>query len=158
VDVVPGRPTEIEGRDGSLEFQSAKSTNHGTQPLAEAIQSEDKAETLNPIDSTAGGGNGNGPAQESLPTNASQTNPIPLSMHSFAYHNFGYYPAPWFHPYLQQVQYQFPYYAGYPGYMMPLPMFRPPPPQSNADANTSGSAQAPWHSSVNSYAVGNSFL
>ena len=156
VDAVLGRPTEIEGRDDSLEFQSAKSTNHGTKPPAEGIQSEDNAETLNPIDSTAWGGNGNGSAQESLSTNASQPNPIPLSMHPFVYHNFGYYPAPWFHPYLQQVQYPFPYYAGYPGYMMPLPIFRPPP-QSNTDANTSASAQAPWHPSVNSYGVRKSF-
>ena len=147
---VPGRPTEIEGREDGLDFHSA---NHGTQPLVQNNHSE----TLNPVGATTGEENEIGSlVQESIPTTASPTNSIPLSIHPFAYHSFGYYPAPWFHPYLQQVQYQFPYYAGYTGYMMPPPMFRPPPP-SNTDSNLSTSVQAPWQPSVGLYGVGDFF-
>lgn len=149
-DVVPGRPTETEGREDGLDFHSA---NHGTQPLVEIIHSNNNSETFNSVGTTTEEENENdSAAQESLLTNAPQTNSMPLSMNPFAYHSFGYYPAPWFHPYLQQVQYQFPYYAGYAGYVVPPPMFRPSPP-SNVDGNTSGSIQAPWHPSVGSYGV-----
>ncbi|KAK2461581.1 hypothetical protein APHAL10511_006044 [Amanita phalloides] len=87
---------------------------------------------------------------QELNPGSANTSQVPLSMPPFAYPGFGYYPAPWFHPYLQQVQYQFPYYAGYAGYMIPPPMLRPSPP-STTDVNALGNVQTPWLPPANTF-------
>ncbi|PFH54868.1 hypothetical protein AMATHDRAFT_393 [Amanita thiersii Skay4041] len=85
----------------------------------------------------------------------SSTASAPLPSHTLTYPQpaFGYYPAPWFHPYLQQVQYQYPYYVNYSGYTLPQ-VGRPAPP--NADANNTPCMPYSWppphpHSSYTFY-------
>ncbi|KAF8632990.1 hypothetical protein AX15_001587 [Amanita polypyramis BW_CC] len=146
-----------------LQSETESAVNHNAQSLTEFIRSENSSETTNPttgsgsscsVEPMASQENRSSPQTQettSSLTTTPQTSSVPLSMHPFTYPSFGYYPVPWFHPYLQQVQYQFPYYAGYAGYLMPPPIPRPPHPGTNT--NGLGSTQVPWQPQTHSYGV-----
>lgn len=78
---------------------------------------------------------------------SSQASSVAVPVHPVTYPSFGYFPGPWFNPYLQQVQYQFPYY-GYGGYMMPPPM-----PRGSSNATSSQPAWSPMSNAYAPYTV-----
>ncbi|KAF8640511.1 hypothetical protein AX17_000173 [Amanita inopinata Kibby_2008] len=80
---------------------------------------------------------------------------LPANSHAFSSHplaytqpSFRYYPAPWFHPYMQ---YQFPYYTGYPAYTVPAQISRPMAAPPETDTSAAGGMQAAWHPQTNPY-------